>query len=561
MRRFFAFVLGVGVPISIGYAVACGPPESFENLTGGQKTPDGGGDGPSPPLVEDPSLPAPRPTAPLAGSWLNGSRPRFRWDLGSASLVGARVVVCADPACTDASKTKTWTASGPELTAPEDLSPGRYFWHLVGTSASAFGTKASPVWTMRVRGGAGAGTAAGAFCDPNGDGISDLFLPVEYKDLAAPGQPTYYDAVLVLGGSLEDPLALVTALPDEARLPRNFQVGLSSGLSIQVVDIDGDGIGDPIFSDIVGPSAPGKAGVFAVKGASKLAAPVDLGRPTLPGLDAIPQLAAPGDFDGDGRGDLFVGTKQAPLVVFGASDGLGAFMFLSTLPLVPNPDAGELPNPTSPMAIGGADLDDDGRVDVAIPSFWRDEGLFFVQTKGGDRQTFFMSIGLPIDAGVSGPATAFAFGDVDGDGRSDIGFASALEGKPVICILTRGADGEGGPRACWAPPTAPGSSIVMADLEGDGKDEVLVGSGGGGVDVLRLPSPETIEVEHLTTDYGVTMTVLDPGRPGAAVWAATRADGSSVALFQGKEQKRIIRLEELSVGPSYPAIRIHPGIR
>lgn len=554
MRSLLGLVLATGVPISIGYVVACGPPSSFDHITGGEK--DGGAEDveASAPLVEDPSLPKPRPTAPLSGSWINGSRPRFRWQLPDSGGTGARISICPDRACK--STIQQWDATGSETQAPEDLPPGRYFWRLVSTNASSFGRETSPTWMMLVRGGAGDGVPGGAVNDQNGDGISDLFVAVDFNA----GDALVHDVMLFLGSSLTDPLALVTGADQSALMPRDYAIGVSDKMVLQAVDLDGDGLSDLAIADQEYGS-PNRAAIGAFRGAKDAVDFRDLGRPAIPGLDAIPQIAAPGDLDGDGFGDILVGSKAFSLVVFGAEDGLTQLSLLTQIPATPDVDAGDLPGPTAPMPIGGADLDNDGRIDVTIPMYFANAGLGVAQSQD-DRTIFPPAIAVRPDAGAVSPATAFGFGDMDADGKLDIVFVTTRgDTKPAVCVLTDASDGQ---PICWTPDAAPAgfaSSLVGADLDGDGKDEILVGSTSGGVDVLRLPTPEKIEVEHLAIEYGATMTVLDPGRPKAAVWAATRADGTSVALFQGKEQKRVLTLKDAEFDQGYPAVRYQPGIR
>jgi hypothetical protein len=214
------------------------------------------------------------------------------------------------------------------------------------------------------------------------------------------------------------------------------------------------------------------------------------------------------------------------------------------------------------IPMGGIDVDHDGRTDIAIASYLRGEGFTFQLSDG---RAFSEEFAVDPDAGlVPTPATTFGFGDVDGDGENDTAFGTTIAGKAAVCILTSVAELETGKIVCWSPDTVPAgfaSSIVAADLEGDGTDEVLVGTAGGGVDVLRLSAPDQIAAEHLAIEYGGTMTVLDPGRPKAAVWAATRADGTSIALFQGKEQKKVIAVADLNGQLPVQIVRFEAGIR
>jgi hypothetical protein len=560
VRAFLAIVLGAGVPITIAYAVACGPPGSFDDITGGPPLADAASDAETaaPPQTEDPTLAPPRQIAPLAGSWLNGSRPKFRWESGTPEAVGAKVIVCTTPAC-DPATSKTWDATGTDLIAPEDLAPGRYFWKLKTTTARTFSTKETKTWPMIVRGGKGDGIPMGSIADINGDGLSDLFLPIAVSE----GASTFHDMLVLHGTSPEDPLALSLKTDSNAFAPRDYAVGTSADLKLQVVDVDGDGIGDPIVADTQGPQAPGKFMVVAYRGSVDPLEVSPLGDPPLlPGLDVFPSLFAPGDIDGDGHGDVLVASRTIPYVVFGTATGLGSFAVLGTVSTTPNEDAGQLPPPATAIPISGVDVDHDGRTDVAVAAYFRGEGISFKLSNG---RAFNDELPVDPDGGLAPtPATTFGFGDVDGDGENDTAFATTIAGKAAVCILTSVAELKTGKIVCWSPDTVPAgfaSSIVGVDLEGDGTDELLVGSASGGVDVLRLPAPDQISAEHLAVEYGGTMTVLDPGRPRAAVWAATRSDGTSVALFQGKEQKKVIAIADLNGQLPVQIVRFEAGIR
>lgn len=554
-RSLFAPFLGLGVPITIGVAVACGPPDSFENITGGVKDAGALAEAAPPPLVLDPTLAPPRPLTPLAGSFINSLRPRFRWEPTKPETIGAKIIVCVDTKC-DPATTKTWTATTRELQAPEDLPPGHYFWKMVAISASGFGKDESPLWPMLVRGGKGDGYPAGQIADINGDGISDLLIAVDITIAAS----SFHDVYGFLGSSPDDPLAL-TIDSTEFTSPRDYPVANSADLGIQVVDVNGDGIGDPVFADIGGkdtgityPNVATLTGTRTTQPVTYLGVP-----PFIPGLQGVPKICAPGDVDGDGRGDVLVGTKTSALVVFGESDGLSSFVVLTDLTGMPtDPDSGALPPPTTPIPVAGLDVDHNGLTDVALASYFAAEGLFYIQA--GQDRTFFDSAPLA-DAGVvPGPATVIGVGDVDGDGVNDTAFTTLVGAKPSVCIRTDASQGQ---LVCWtpdAPPAIFATNIVGADLDADGKDELLVANGSGGVDILRLTAPDKIEAEHLAIDYGVSLTVLDPGRPKPAVWAATRADGTSFALFQGKEQKRVITVESLKA-LNFPITRFQAGIR
>lgn len=563
-------LLGIGVPISIGYVVACGPPSSFDDITGGVKPADAAADAPIE-ILPDNSLEPPRPIAPLSGSWINGSRPHFRWDVAALDGRGAEVVVCADRPCTDPAKTKTWSATGRDLVAPEDLPPGHYFWHLVATTPSTVGSRPSPTWTLIVRGGKGDGVPAGQITDMNGDGIADLFFNI---DVTAQGT-TYHDSLLLLGGSIDDATQLQLDFNRPELQPRDFQSGSTANERIQTTDINGDGFSDVIFSDLQltpdGGTKP-QGYFFAVPGATDLAN-LDVGhfeRPLLPELEVLPASVAPGDIDGDGYGDMVVGTKKSVFAVYGGTKGLTSFSTLDHLLPFVDKDAGQLDPPTIAIAVGAFDFNGDGMLDPVEASYGAGEGYLYFQA-GPNRSFDFPTLLVDdeADAGnpVPAPATSFANGgDFDGDGKADIAFGTMVGGKASICVTTN-AGGMQGKLLCYTPPAATagyGQSLIAVDLEGDGKDEIVVASAAGGLEVLRLTGPDKLEGEKLASanDYGTNLTILDPGATQKpAVWVAVRPDGAGFGVFRGKDLATPIGLKDLAFTADYPIVRVGPGLR
>lgn len=530
MRSLLGIALGGGILTTIVAFIACGPPSSFDNITGAPPLTDSGS---NLPLVEDATLVGPRALAPLSGSFFNGTRPTLRWEL-VAPAIGARVTMCRDAKCEDAAK-KSFSASGRELTVPEDLEPGIWFWRLTSTTATSFGTLPSQTFSLVVRGGKAGGTPVGSILDTNGDGKIDLLLSVEEM-----GTGSTRFGVLLLGTSIDDPTAVSADVPD---LPLFDNV--SPNAVFQSTDLDGDGFSDPIMAaEIVRSGSPPIPFVEVGTGAATEVG-FDLNyrilSPELPPLDGIPFIRAPGDVDLDGYGDLLVGTKTTVFASYGGPDGLAVLSILDQISLNGPPDAGILPPPTAPIANGGHGVADDGRTGVVHASYV--QGPPFVVQRIVEARLFDDEPTSLIDTPPPTPATNFASGDLDGDGKTDLVFLTSVSGKASICVRAGSEVPLNAKIACWAPATAPDGfalNMAVADLEGDGKDEVLVSATTGGIDVLSLPEPGKVVAEHLTIDHGARITVMHPGRPKPAVWAATRSDGASVGIYRGKERVRVI---------------------
>ncbi|HEV7518481.1 MAG TPA: CRTAC1 family protein, partial [Thermoanaerobaculia bacterium] len=115
-------------------------------------------------------------------------------------------------------------------------------------------------------------------------------------------------------------------------------------------------------------------------------------------------------------------------------------------------------------AVAAADLDDDGRPDLAVLAAAGD-GLSFWHNLGGGR---FARWDLPVSIPKSARYTALLAADLDNDGRLDL----ALAGEPGLLVLARrGASFaplpiQGGP--------VPGGSVAAVDLDGDGDLDLVV---------------------------------------------------------------------------------------
>lgn len=531
-----------------GAFLACGPPESFDGLVGGAPLDAAADDAPSIELRPDTELPPPRPVAPLSPSWVDGVRPRFEWQLASGAT-GARVELCRTRAC-DGEK-KTVDVAGTTLALGEDLVPGLWFWRLVSRTPESFGTKPSPTWTLLVRGGPGGGaTPGGSIVDVNGDGRPDLLVTIEYE--SSPGQP-FVELVALLGDA-DDATSFVT---ERGGRPVEGVVLSSSDPPLTAVDVDGDGLSDVVFADAYG--APPTSVLVTVPGSATAADGLDADRLTLPNvppLDSRPHLSAAGDLDGDGWGDLALTTKRFGVAAYGTASGLGAIQFLVQAAPLSEVDAGAPPPRTAAFAIaGGFDRDGDGLAELALESPIDDAALFvFV----GDRLRE-LSLEIPkVSAGpVASPARAFASGDFDGDGLGDVAFVSAVGAAPAVCFLRGSEPLDAARMVCWSPASAStgfASGITAADVDADGRDDLLVGSSDAGVDVLSLDAAGAVTARHVDTPFGARVTTVLPGRPGPAVWVATRTDGSALGVFKGTTLAR-------SLTPGLDAKRFGATIR
>lgn len=132
--------------------------------------------------------------------------------------------------------------------------------------------------------------------------------------------------------------------------------------------------------------------------------------------------------------------------------------------------------------VAAIDLDGDGRDDAAaVGSF-----SFTLATVLGDGAGGFRSPIATLRSGGSGPTSA-GVGDLDGDGREDLVVSTLFSPAPVLRV--HAGDGTVTPPLVASLPTgAAPQNPVIADFTQDGRPDILV-AGPGRVDLLRNTTP------------------------------------------------------------------------
>ncbi len=234
---------------------------------------------------------------------------------------------------------------------------------------------------------------------------------------------------------------------------------------------------------------------------------------------------AQADFNGDSVADLVVGTGPGITTRVIVFDGATRTILFDVMPFEPSFTGG--------VYVSAGDITGDGAADLVVSP---DEG-------GGPRVDIYTGAGfarIGTFFGIADPnfrgGARTAMGDMNGDGRKDLGVAAGFGGGPRVAVFDGTTITTADPIRlfndffAFEQTLRNGTYIAMGDLDGDGLAELFMGGGPGGG-----PRVTVFSAANLVSSGGATQTPLanffagDPNTRGGIRLAVKNLDGDGIA--------------------------------
>jgi hypothetical protein len=184
------------------------------------------------------------------------------------------------------------------------------------------------------------------------------------------------------------------------------------------------------------------------------------------------------DLNGDGNRDLVVANSESRVLSILFGDGAGRFGRASSVA------AGH-----GPEAVAVADVNRDGRPDVAVGSVYSDGGraqnkltIMLGNGSGGFRRAAGSPIALP------GMPFSIAVADLNADARLDIAVTNSYAERDSVTVHIGNATGRFRPAVDSPFDMSSPTKIEVAELNGDGKPDLAVAGSDGLRVMFRTPS-------------------------------------------------------------------------
>jgi hypothetical protein len=269
-------------------------------------------------------------------------------------------------------------------------------------------------------------------------------------------------AVVAVGGGGGSPVVRVLNPDGSTRFALTpFGAGFLGGIHVATGDVNGDQVDDLI----VAPGAGGGPHVKVYDGVT--GAEIDSFFAYNPAFTGG-VFVGTADVDGDGKADIITGAGPGAtphVKVFSGATGAELFSFFAF-------GMGF----TGGVTVAGGDVTGDGRADIitgAGPGSPGGHVKVFDEKTGAEIRSFF-AYAQTFSGGVF-----VAAGDLDGDGKAEVITGVWPGGSPHVKVFDGGTNKEVFSFFAFAPTATGGVRVAAADRDGDGLDDLVLGSGSG----------------------------------------------------------------------------------
>ena len=284
------------------------------------------------------------------------------------------------------------------------------------------------------------------------------------------------------------------------------------GIRVAVGDVNGDGVQDTITG--LGPGGPPEARVFSGNGNLQIAQFVAYGPSFTGGV-----FVGSGDINGDGRDDVITGAGPGAgphVKVFSGANGaqLASFFAFS-------------PSFTGGVTVAAGDVDGNGGDDILVGGSTSFSHVkVFSGATGAEIRSFLAFPGFTGGVFVAG-------GDVNGDGFDDI-IVGAGAGAPGGHVKV--FDGSNGALLAsflaYETGFQGGVRVGAVDRDGDGRAEIITGSGAGATPHVKIFSASGAPIgSFVAGDPGFTGGIFVAGFDGGCYADCTGDNVLTVADF------------------------------
>jgi trimeric autotransporter adhesin len=364
--------------------------------------------------------------------------------------------------------------------------------------------------------------------DLNGDGKLDIVV----------GQAgSYSQSVAVLLNTTTPGAATPSFTPQV-----DFATGATPG-SVAIGDLNGDGLLDIVTSNatsndasvLINTTAPGAS-------TPSFAAHADFAAVTNPSAVVI------GDLNGDGKPDLIVVSNVSGGAVLVDTAAPGA------APSFAAPIAFDAA--TNPASVALGDFNGDGELDLAVANLNSNNASVLLNTTVLGAATIvpdFPQAATPT-VGVGSVPVSVAVGDINGDGKPDLVVANFLYNGRVSVLLNTTTPGAATPSFAPEMDFATGRyprSVAVADLNGDGRPDLVVATGGSNTVsvLLNMTTPGAT-----TPSFATSVDFATGANPFSLMVADLNGDGKPDLVVANRESDNVsVLLNTTTPGATTPS--------